>query len=85
MATIEQLLGATTDEIEKMSDTELKLYLADICKLEPKMLPVPLGAKIKVVVLEDEGEDADIPIKLRKVKDKKKPNVSIDSLKSLFE
>ena len=76
MATIEELFGLKNSDIESMSDEDLKVYMADIIKLEPKPLPNPLGTSTKSTEnVEMDGEETldDNPIKAL-MRKKKKPN-----------
>jgi len=90
MATIEEVLGARPEDIAAMTDDNpdpklnLKIYLKDITNLEPKTLPPLLGSKKVVVGEEDEGEDGDIPIKLRKPR-AKAGKIDVSKLKGVFD
>lgn len=68
MATIEQLLGATAEEIASMNDLQLEDYLRDITLLEP---PVKNSQIVGLEEEEKEVED-DNPIGRNKKKGKKK-------------
>ena len=80
MATIEDLLGASTEDLEKMSQEELAFYLKDITNLEPKAKPTPLKSK-----LADESEDEFAnPIKSKK-KTLKPKKLSLAEISKEFE
>lgn len=65
-----------------MTTEELAIYLKDICNLEPRPLPTPLGTKIKLIeTVEDEDPN---PIKIKVTKKGKKPAFDLKKAEAAF-
>jgi hypothetical protein len=88
MATIEELLGKSWQELKAINDYDLASYLADITKLEPivssptsgLILPEDEKPSSMTKKVKDDDDDDDCPIK----KGKKKPTRS-EQIKGLLD